>query len=183
MLTITRVEDANPRSDMLGKKVCTATILVANISICMASRLRIVSSRDSPLTVADVPRLRLRISAESLCSASSNVDLVRVLASKNKLATVLPRRMGTFLTMRSVTEVKDSAVSSISVRIWRFKPSMLRKCRSLPFSSSCGLMVIRLDYQLQRLRTIQFNVAIYFQLHGFGDYIGLDWNFAFTPVD
>ena len=56
-----------------------------------------MSISDSPLTVAEVLILRLSISADRRCAASSKVERVRVLASKNRLATVLPRRIGTFL--------------------------------------------------------------------------------------
>jgi len=49
--------------------------------------------------------------------AISKVVRVRVLDSKNRLTTVLPRSSGTFLISRSPTEMNDSAVLRISRRV------------------------------------------------------------------
>ena len=54
---------------------------------------------------------RLITSAESRLAAISNVVRVRVLFSKNRLKTLLPRSSGTFLTSRSLTLRKLPAVS------------------------------------------------------------------------
>ena len=86
-----------------------------NMSTCMASRLRRVSSRVSPLAVAEVEMLRLSTSAERRLAASSKVVRVRVLFSKKRLATTLPRHRGTFLTACWATPRKPSLRSRISV--------------------------------------------------------------------
>src|SRR3569623_219528 len=110
-----------------------------NMSQCMASRLRKVSSCVSPLVVAEAVMLRLSTSADSRLAANSNVVRGRVLDSKNRLTTVLPRSRGTFFTVCSVTPAKDSARSRISTSSARFNPSTLRKWRSRPCGSSCKL--------------------------------------------
>ena len=60
-----------------------------------------VSSSVSPLLVDETPMLRLMTSADRRLAAISNVVRVRVLFSKKRLNTVLPRSSGTFLTSRS----------------------------------------------------------------------------------
>ena len=54
---------------------------------------------------------RLSTSADSRLAAISKVVRVRVLFSKNRLNTLLPRSSGTFFTSRSLTERKVLAVS------------------------------------------------------------------------
>ncbi len=71
--------------------------------------------------------LIFRTSADSRLAANSKVVRVRVLASKNKLAIVLPRNKGTFLADFAPIEEKDSAVSRISVSTWRLSPSTDKK--------------------------------------------------------
>ena len=56
---------------------------------------------------------RLITSALSRLAAISKVVRVRVLFSKNRLNTLLPRSNGTFLTSRSLTLRKVPAVSRI----------------------------------------------------------------------
>src|SRR3989344_3610328 len=53
-----------------------------NRSVCIASRLRMVSSRVSPLLVLEAPTFRLMTSADSRLAAISKVVRVRVLDSK-----------------------------------------------------------------------------------------------------
>src|SRR5258706_13603936 len=108
-------------------------------SACIAERLATVSSSDSPLVAEETAMFRLMTSAERRFAAISKVVRVRVEGSKNRLKTLLPRRIGTFFTSRSVTPANDSAVSRIWVRISRGRPSMERRCCSSPFSLSCGL--------------------------------------------
>src|SRR2546425_8828827 len=55
----------------------------------------------------------LTASAERRFAAISNEVRVRVEASKKRLMTVLPRRVGTFLIVRAETSLNDSAVSRI----------------------------------------------------------------------
>ena len=54
----------------------------------------------------------------------SKVVRVRVLFSKNRLNTLLPRKRGTFLTSRSFTLAKLAAVSRMCVRISLDSPSV-----------------------------------------------------------
>ena len=64
----------------------------------------------SPLTTLDVADAIFTVSALNLFSAISNETLVRVLGSKKRFATVLPRSAGTFLTDLSETSESDFAV-------------------------------------------------------------------------
>src|SRR5690606_41871580 len=77
------------------------------MSAAMASRLRRVSYRVSPLLVEEVCTSRLRTSADRRLAASSKVLRVRVEFSKKTLHTVLPRSSGTFLMDRSPTSRKE----------------------------------------------------------------------------
>ena len=80
---------------------------------------RAVSVRLSPFSVLEVEPVRLTVSADSRLAASSKLERVRVDASKNRLAMVLPCRAGTFLTSREETSLKESVESrrsSISSR-------------------------------------------------------------------
>src|SRR2546428_11343660 len=92
-------------------------------SACMASMLRAVSSKVSPFTTLLSDAAELSTSASSRWAGSSKEVRVRVLGSKNRFTTVLPRRVGTFLMSRPVTSLKDSAVSrtrliSSTVKSW-----------------------------------------------------------------
>ena len=109
------------------------------MSACIAERLLIVSSSDSPLLVDDALMFRFITSADSRLAAISKVVRVRVEFSKNRLNTDLPRSSGTFFTSRSVTLTNCSAVSRICVTIARGRPSMVSRCFSSPFFVSCGL--------------------------------------------
>ena len=75
---------------------------------------RAVSASVSPLTTLDVEVVMLSVSALNLFSAISKDVRVRVLGSQNRLTTVLPRRVGTFLIGRVPTSRMASAVSKIS---------------------------------------------------------------------
>src|SRR5690242_20374397 len=120
------------------------------MSACIAERLATVSSSDSPLLCEDTAILRLMTSADRRFAAISNVVRVRVEGSKNRLKTLLPRRIGTFLTSRSVTPANDSAVSRICTRISRGRPSMESRCCSSPLALSWGLRcTFRLQGELQ----------------------------------
>ena len=84
------------------------------MSTFIASILRIVSLKVSPLLTLLVEDEKLTASADNLFSASSNEILVRVEFSKNKLTTVLPCRVGTFLIGLSRTSLKVFVVSKIN---------------------------------------------------------------------
>jgi hypothetical protein len=81
----------------------------------MARILFTVSSRVSPLLTLLLEAVKLTISALRRRSASSKDTRVRVLLSKNRLATVTSRSEGTFLIGRLITSLKLSAVSKISL--------------------------------------------------------------------
>ena len=83
-------------------------------STFMASIVRTVSFKLSPFWVLDPDEEKFTMSALKRLAASSKEIRVRVEASKNMLATVFPRRAGTFLTSRAETSLKDFAVSKIS---------------------------------------------------------------------
>jgi hypothetical protein len=93
-----------------------------------------VSSRVSPLLAELRAMSRLITSADRRLAAISKVVRVRVLFSKNRLNTLLPRSSGTFLTSRSLTLTKLLAVSRIWVRMslaglrWRAGGSARRSC-------------------------------------------------------
>src|SRR3954468_183089 len=132
------------------------------MSACIAERFATVSSSDSPFVAEETAILRLMTSAERRFAAISKVVRVRVEGSKKRLKTLLPRRIGTFFTSRSVTPAKDSAVSRICTRISRGSPSMERRCCSSPFSLSCGL---RCTFRLQREREATVRLALQAQPH------------------
>ena len=67
------------------------------MSGAIASRLRTVSRRLSPLVTLEVAVAMLSVSALSRFSAISNDVRVRVLGSKNRFTTVLPAQRRHFL--------------------------------------------------------------------------------------
>ena len=93
------------------------------MSAAMAERLSMVSSSVSPLAVELRPISSVNTSADRRLAAMSNVVRVRVLFSKNRLNTLLPRSRGSFLTSRSFTLTKLLAVSRMCVRMSRDRPS------------------------------------------------------------
>src|SRR3954453_725224 len=125
------------------------------MSAFIAVRLATVSSSVSPLVCDDVAILRFTTSAESRLAAISNVVRVRVLGSKNRLKIALPRSNGTFFTSCSVTETNERAVSRICSRTSGVRPSMVRRCLSLPSGLSCRLAprdstIARLQLEAER---------------------------------
>ncbi len=77
----------------------------------MASMLRAVSRRVSPLETEEVETEKSRTSAESRWAASEKEVLVRVESSKKRLTQIFPRRAGTFLMERVETSLSVRAVS------------------------------------------------------------------------
>src|SRR5208282_5722370 len=121
-----------------------------NMSAFIAARLSTVSSSVSPLAVDDTPMFRLITSAERRLAAISNVVRVRVLYSKKRLKTVLPRSNGTFLTSRSATDTNGTAVSRMRSIIPAGSSSSVSRCCSLPAGLSCGLRTRRAPFCLDR---------------------------------
>ena len=87
--------------------------------------------------------LRLMTSADRRLAAISKVVRVRVLFSKNRLNTVLPRSSGTFLTSRSAIETNGTAVSRMRSMISAGKPSSVSRCCSSP-----GGVELRITHRL-----------------------------------
>ena len=126
------------------------------MSAFIATKLSTVSSSVSPLVVEDTPMFRLITSAERRLAAISNVVRVRVLFSKKRLKTVLPRSSGTFLTSRSAIETNGTAVSRMRPTISAGSPSSVSRCCSSPAALSCGLRTGGAPGRLDR----QFEAAI-----------------------
>src|SRR5690606_15746287 len=110
---------------------------ITTMSTFIARILLTVSIRVSPFLTELFPEEKLITSAESLFSANSKDNRVRVEFSKKTLAMVISLREGTFLIGRLMTSLKLSAVSKISwisSSLMSFIPS---KCRVL----SCCILV------------------------------------------
>src|SRR5436309_1554008 len=131
------------------------------MSACMADRLSIVSSSDSPLVVLDAEIFRLITSAERRLDAISNVVRVRVEFSRNRLNTLLPRISGTFLTSRSPMLTNDDAVSRILVMTALGKPSIVSRCCSSPFLFSCGLSMVYREGKAAVVGALQHQLLIF----------------------
>ncbi len=80
----------------------------------IASRVSAVSFRLSPLDTLDPFAEKLITSADSRSAAASNEIRVRVESSKNRLTTVRPRSVGSFLMERPTICASSSAVSRTS---------------------------------------------------------------------
>src|SRR5918992_5166098 len=135
------------------------------MSACIADRFATVSRSDSPLVAEETAMLRLMTSADRRFAAISKVVRVRVEGSKKRLNTLLPRSSGTFFTSRSVTPVKDSAVSRICSSTSLGSPSIDRRCCSSPFELSWGL---RCTGGLERERELAVGAARKAQSHALG---------------
>src|SRR5208282_1563887 len=110
-----------------------------NMSAFIATRLSTVSSSVSALVVEDTAMFRLITAAERRLAAISKVVRVRVLFSKKRLNTVLPRSRGTFFTSRSATDTNGTAVSSMRLTMSAGSSSSVSRCCSRPAALSCGL--------------------------------------------
>src|SRR5262249_10852438 len=88
-----------------------------------------VSLSDSPLSTAEPAALIDITSAESRLAASSKLDDVRVDDSKNRLTTVRPRSVGSFLSSRSRACSKLRAVASSRSMSSRVRSSIESRCR------------------------------------------------------
>gem|GEM_PF-5804821 len=72
-------------------------------------------------------------SAESRLAASSKEDWVRVDGSRNRLMTVRPRKVGTFLMGLAATSKKPSLSWKSFSMSARVRSSMERRCITIPF--------------------------------------------------
>ena len=117
---------------------------MTSASTPIAATVSAVSRRDSPLEVEEPLPEMLMTSAESHLPAISNELRVRVESSKNRLTTVRPRRVGSFLTSRRCTVCISAAVSRIS-RICAVDRSLAdSRCRRVcrPVAGACRVAVI-----------------------------------------
>src|SRR5881398_3312618 len=105
---------------------------VGEILLVVADRVHVEQAlrrvRVSPVAVEERAMSRLITSADRRVAAISKVVRVRVLFSKNRLNTLLPRSIGTFLTSRSAMEANGTAVSRIRPMTLAGKPSSVSRC-------------------------------------------------------
>src|SRR4051812_38628995 len=87
-----------------------------------------VSRSVSPLVVLEDAASNEIVSALRSFAAISNEMRVRVLGSRKRFTTVLPRRAGTFLTLRSRMRRNAPAVASTCSISARLRSSIVRKC-------------------------------------------------------
>ena len=85
--------------------------LITTASAPIDCKVCAVSLRLSPFETLDPFAEKLITSALNLFEAASKEILVLVLSSKNKLTTVLPRKVGNFFTGRSEITANSFAVS------------------------------------------------------------------------
>src|SRR5437899_1882295 len=152
-----------------------------NMSACIADRLSMVSSSDSPLLALEAEMFGLMTSADSRLAAISNVVRVRVEFSKNRLNTLLPRISGTFFTSRSDTPTNEEAVSRMWVTMDRGRPSMVSRCCSSPFLFSCGLSIVHRQGKLAVVGTSQHEGVV--KMDGGRDEVGGDRQLAAAAID
>ncbi len=119
---------ASASASRLGTPATLWRTITASGSI--ASSVIAVSRMLSALVRLDDDGVKLTTSAESRFPAISKLVRVRVDDSKNRLISVRPRSVGTFLTSRRPTSCIRSAVSRMRSRSARSRSSM--PSRSLP---------------------------------------------------
>ncbi len=113
---------------------------ITTMSGAIASRLVAVSMRVSPLVVEDADAVKLMPSADRRLAAISNEVRVRVEASRKRLMTVLPRRVGTFLIGRSAISRKRSPRSRRVLISSAVRCSMPSRCFC---ENACGPFISR----------------------------------------
>src|SRR3569832_1500183 len=153
------------------------------MSACIAARLSMVSSSDSPLLVLEAEMLRLMTSADSRLDAISNVVRVRVEFSKNRLNTLFPRIRGTFFTSRSPMLTKEDAVSRMRVMTALGSPSTVSKCCSSPCLFSCGLCMVYRKGKAAVGGTLKNELLPLGKRDGVSDNVGRNRQFAAAAVD
>ena len=113
--------------------------LTTNTSTCIACSVKIMSRMLSPFFLEEVLTSRFRTSAPSRLAARSNDARVRVLGSKNRLATVRPARALLRAGSESAGVTYPSASSRMLTSMSRSKPFNVKRCRRLPSGFSCRL--------------------------------------------
>src|SRR5262245_22763835 len=167
----------------------------------MACRFCAVSTSVSPLTTLLVPAEMLMASALSRLAAISNEVRVRVEASKNRLMTVLPRNVGTFLMGRVEISRKDSAVSKISSicsteRSWMPSRCLTFRGTTPPWEwerrdgGQARTNPGRLDFLdeqdaffLVDFGELHFDDLVVRRLHRLSNIVGLDWKLTMSAVN
>ena len=114
----------------------------------IACRVRAVSLRLSPLDTLEPLAEKLMTSALSRLAAASNEMRVRVESSKNRLTTVRPRSVGSFLIGRSATPSSSSAVSRMRQRVVAGQVGgdeqvCLKSCRSSRWMTTASRRLLR----------------------------------------
>src|SRR6478672_8423103 len=153
------------------------------MSACMAARLSMVSSSDSPLLALEAEMFRLITSADSRFDAISNVVRVRVEFSKKRLNTLLPRISGTFFTSRPLMPTKEEAVSRMWVITAFGKPSIVSRCWSSPFLFSCGLSMVHREGESAVVGALENELAVARQRDGVRHEIRRHRQLAAAAVD
>src|SRR6266851_4854872 len=159
------------------------------MSGAIAIRFWAVSMRVSPFSTDDPEAEKLSVSAERRFSAISNDTRVRVDASMKRLMTSWPRSAGTFLTGRSLTSLKPSAVSRTSVISSGESCSMPRRSLDLSdevFARICGLNLLLHDQHFIltiELRHPDFDHFIGIGGNGFADHVGVNGKLAMAAID
>src|SRR5437773_10426850 len=176
--------DAGSRSaSIFGAPGCLWRITI--MSGCMAIRFCAVSISVSPFSTEEPEAEKFSVSADRRFSAISNETRVPVDASMKRLITSCPRSAGTFFTGRSLTSLKPSAVSRISVISSGESCSMPR--RSLDLSAEVWARNLLLHDQhfvlAIQLRHADFDHFIGIGGNRFPDDIGVDGQLAMPAID
>src|SRR2546425_3964800 len=160
------------------------------MSGCMAIRFWAVSISVSPFSTEEPEAEKFSVSADRRFSAISNETRVRVDASMNRLMTSWPRSAGTFFTGRSLTSLKPSAVSRISVISSGVSGSMPR--RSLELSevwaariAVAGLLSLHDQHFILAVQFSHLHLDHLFRVGGnrLADHVGVDRQLAMAAVD
>src|SRR5262245_49689392 len=150
----------------------------------IACRLRAVSSSVSPFTVEEVDPEMLMTSAESRFPASSKLVRVRVDGSRNKLMTVLPRNVGTFLIGRSLISTKVSARSRIWLRSCAERSAIPRRCFTIFALASSRFSLSQHDaIEAAQLGKRHLHRLVARGLHRLAHEVGLDRQLAVPAID
>jgi hypothetical protein len=120
-----------PRIQPVPARRCGAPLAqcrTTTASAPIASSVSAVSLRLSPLVTLEPFAEKLITSALRRLAAASNEIRVRVESSKNRLTTVRPRRVGSFLIGRSARLRSSSAVSRICSASSRLRSPAESRC-------------------------------------------------------
>src|SRR5205085_2935999 len=157
---------------------------------CIATRFSAVSIRVSPFSTEDPDAEKFSVSAERRFSAISKETRVRVDASMKRLITSWPRSAGTFLTGRSLTSLKPSAVSRMRAISSGVRDSMPR--RSLDLRAEDWVRIIERaesflhdQHFVLAIRLGEFHFDDFFGVrrHGLADHVRVNRELAVTAVD